>query len=532
MLRRFVLALAAAALALPAARAGDPLLQRVYPVGDLVVPAPAGAPDPQKLIRTITTQVAPASWVDKGGAGTVDYLPIGMSLVVHQTPAVHEQVVQLLESLRWPRCQIAFEVRLLAISDECYAALGRPGAAGATIILSDDEALTLLTKAQADRHTTLLQSPRVTTLEGQNAVVQVKQEHAFVTGVDRVEVQGIPCFVPTQESLSSGLVLALRGTVLPNSGDIAVRVKVDVSHVQGSAPLFPVATFITPVFDDGARGKPIPFTQHVQQPTQMTCGVTKVLAIPPGRTAAFGAGRRAREIVEEAKVPVLGDLPILGDFFTARTSHTETENIVVLLTPKVGECGGGESPVVPPLAPAAVRMDVTTFSVCDCFWANTHGPAAKLATENVAFIGGDGQAFRDALRECGGCTIYAEPRMLTPVGRPASFAMGHVVTTFTPTVSADETFVKVAGTVWGLEAAAGTPALPTLTVPDGNAVVYKLGRDCASGATLYALVSPRRVSATGGEESEPPLVAIVAAYRKACADWSSPSVGLAVSPCG
>ncbi len=31
-------------------------------------------------------------------------------------------------------------------------------------------------------------------------------------------------------------------------------------------PLFPVTTLITPVFEGGAQGQPIPFTQFVQQP--------------------------------------------------------------------------------------------------------------------------------------------------------------------------------------------------------------------------------------------------------------------------
>lgn len=386
--------------------------------------------------------------------------------------------------------QIAFDVRLLTVSDACFAALGQPNAAGGTSLLKCDEVEALLAKAQGDCRTTILTSPKVTALDGQEACVRIEDARCFVTGVERLECNGTPVFVPIQETLTSGVAMTVRGTVLPGGRDIAVKFKADIAHVQDSAPLSPVSTFITPVFEGGAVGKPVPFTQYIQQPTQVNCGVAKMFAVPPGRTAVFCAGRRTREIADEAKVPVLGDLPLLGEFFTVRTSRSEADNLIVLVTPRILECNGGEeAEATPPLA--RVELDMMTFSVCDCFWANSHGPAARLATDNFVFLGDDGPAFRDALRECGGCTIHAEPRMLTPSSRSATFSMNRLETTFTPTVSADGAFVKIAGTIWGVDAVAGTPVLPTVTMSGGKAAVYKLGRDCATGEMLYAYVTVR-----------------------------------------
>src|SRR5687768_5316581 len=61
--------------------------QRVYQVADLVVPLgeqPSLA-KPDQLIHLIAHTIAPDSWNMWGGRGTLDFFPLGMTLVVNQT---------------------------------------------------------------------------------------------------------------------------------------------------------------------------------------------------------------------------------------------------------------------------------------------------------------------------------------------------------------------------------------------------------------------------------------------------------------
>ena len=98
------------------------LVMVAYPVADLIVPAGSGegalppflcrkfqemagkqAPRmtaEDTLIRVITTTIAPNGWADTSGSGTIQYFPLGLSLVVNQTVDVQEQIVALLTSLR------------------------------------------------------------------------------------------------------------------------------------------------------------------------------------------------------------------------------------------------------------------------------------------------------------------------------------------------------------------------------------------------------------------------------------------------
>src|SRR5262249_32252539 len=88
-----------------------------YPVPDLVVPikdgfcelAPflcqmypefAGKLTPgmtaeEVLIRVITSAIEPNSWSEVGGKGTIQYFPLGLSLVINQTQDIQEQIADL-----------------------------------------------------------------------------------------------------------------------------------------------------------------------------------------------------------------------------------------------------------------------------------------------------------------------------------------------------------------------------------------------------------------------------------------------------
>ncbi len=75
------------------------LVQCVHPVGDLVCVFD-GKHRIDALRKLITHTVEPASWDEMGGEGHLEYFPLGMSLVVRQTPGVQEQVQLMLDRLR------------------------------------------------------------------------------------------------------------------------------------------------------------------------------------------------------------------------------------------------------------------------------------------------------------------------------------------------------------------------------------------------------------------------------------------------
>src|SRR5262249_50787756 len=55
--------------------------------------------DAGMLIALVVKHVQPTTWSSMGGSGTIDYYPLGKSLVISQTPEVQAQVEEFLASL-------------------------------------------------------------------------------------------------------------------------------------------------------------------------------------------------------------------------------------------------------------------------------------------------------------------------------------------------------------------------------------------------------------------------------------------------
>jgi hypothetical protein len=81
---------------------------RIYPVRDLVLRRATGSKDQPNsfeadydaLIDVITTSVAPESWSDVGGPGSIREFDSSAALIVSQTRRVHRQIERLLSTLR------------------------------------------------------------------------------------------------------------------------------------------------------------------------------------------------------------------------------------------------------------------------------------------------------------------------------------------------------------------------------------------------------------------------------------------------
>jgi hypothetical protein len=80
------------------------LVERPHPIADIVLSMSKTGKNEQdavdEVIRLIRAVVAPDRWSEKGGPGTIDYYPLGKTLLIQQTNDVHERVARLLAALR------------------------------------------------------------------------------------------------------------------------------------------------------------------------------------------------------------------------------------------------------------------------------------------------------------------------------------------------------------------------------------------------------------------------------------------------
>jgi len=77
------------------------------------------------LIRLIENTIQPQSWASLGGQGTIMFYPMGMALVINQTPDIQEQVAELLQALRRLQDQeVSVEVRFITLAESFYERIG------------------------------------------------------------------------------------------------------------------------------------------------------------------------------------------------------------------------------------------------------------------------------------------------------------------------------------------------------------------------------------------------------------------------
>jgi general secretion pathway protein D len=203
----------------------------------------ASLADFDSLITLIQTTVVPDTWEALGGPSTMSPYAQNLSLVISTTSEVHDQILELLESLRrLQNLQVTIEVRFITLSDQFFEQIGidfdvsfddnvnqlpdddsgpsvqigidasqlpttdfdiklrnnfavaptlgafDPGA-GSTIgfaILSDIEAFFFLQAAQGDSRNNVLQAPKVTLFDGQLATISDVTQRPFVTSITPV----------------------------------------------------------------------------------------------------------------------------------------------------------------------------------------------------------------------------------------------------------------------------------------------------------------------------------------------------------
>ena len=226
------------------------------------------------LIQLIQTTIEPTTWEALGGVSTMQEYPQNLSLVISTTSDVHDQIVDLLESLRrLQNLQITIEVRFITLGDTFFEQIGvdfdvqfddnAPGLpqddAGPDVtigvtnqgsqflptadldiafennsfgitpafggfdvnaassigfaILSDIEAFFFLQAVQGNNRTNIMQSPKVTLFDGQLATISDITQRPFVTSIIPVVGDFAVAQQPVVTILDEGTRLNVQGVV-------------------------------------------------------------------------------------------------------------------------------------------------------------------------------------------------------------------------------------------------------------------------------------------------------------------------------
>src|SRR5262249_6243761 len=149
----------------------------------------------------------------------------------------------------------------------------------------------------------------------------------FVTGLEAGRRGGQFVIVPKTEEIATGLRMSARPVVSADRRHVQVELKLEQADLASKVvPLFPV-TWQSGATDE--PGKPVQFTQYIQQPVVNKQCLEGKVTIPDGGTVLLGGLKKVSEGPNEFGPSVLTKVPYVNRLFKTTGISRETQNIYV-----------------------------------------------------------------------------------------------------------------------------------------------------------------------------------------------------------
>lgn len=242
---------------------------------------------------------------------------------------------------------IAFRQGSSSIALPMYGDYDASSNAGATLgfaILSDVEAYLFMEAAQSTERTNVLQAPKVTLFNGQQALVQDVTDTPFVVSVIPVVGDFAAALQPVIVVLSEGTFMTVQAVASPDRRYVRLTVVPFFSQIgdvteftfTGSAS---TSRDTSGSGDDGeeettsSSGSASGTT--VQLPEYSYVTVTTTVSVPDGGTILLGGIKRLSEGRNEKGVPILNKIPFINRLFKNTGIGRETTSLMMMVTPRI-----------------------------------------------------------------------------------------------------------------------------------------------------------------------------------------------------
>jgi general secretion pathway protein D len=220
-------------------------------------------------------------------------------------------------------------------------------------ILSDVEAYFFLNAAQGDKRSNVLQAPKVTLFNGQQAFVSDTSQSPFVISVIPVVGDFAAAQQPVIVVLSEGTFMTVQAVVSNDRRFVRLTVVPFFSKI-GAVNTFQFTGTTSSTTDTTREGLLSPvanaaktFNKNndsktttntgttVQLPTFSYVTVTTTVSVPDGGTVLLGGIKRLSEGRNEFGVPLLNKLPYINRLFKNVGIGRETQSLMMMVTPRI-----------------------------------------------------------------------------------------------------------------------------------------------------------------------------------------------------
>jgi general secretion pathway protein D len=232
-----------------------------------------------------------------------------------------------------------------------------PGIFGLAGVFTNPQFQVVIRALNQKKGIDLLSAPSVTTKSGQRAIIEVVREFRYprtytqpqvpsissTTGTTLIGAATVPVVVtPTTpqdwETRNTGVTLEVEPVVGGDATTIDLNLVPQVVEFEGfinyGSPINAVG--ITTVAGAITRSIPIELTPNViNQPVFSTRKVTTSVSVYDGQTVVLGGLMREDVQKVEDKVPIIGDIPLIGRAFRTNVEQHNKKNLVMFVTARI-----------------------------------------------------------------------------------------------------------------------------------------------------------------------------------------------------
>jgi general secretion pathway protein D len=241
-----------------------------------------------------------------------------------------------------------------------------PGIFGLAGVFTDPQFQVVIRALNQKKGIDLLSAPKVTTKSGQRAIIEIVREFRYPVTFTPPQVPSItggtggtgsvsinvvtPTTPQTFETRNTGVTLEVEPVVGPDGVTIDLNLVPQVVEFEGfinyGSPIFgilPPVTFIDPVtgLTRLLTSPNVLLTSNViNQPIFSTRKVTTNVSVWDGQTVVLGGLMREDVQKTEDKVPIIGDVPLIGRLFRTNVDQHIKRNLVIFVTAHLITPGG------------------------------------------------------------------------------------------------------------------------------------------------------------------------------------------------
>jgi len=238
--------------------------------------------------------------------------------------------VQLSEALRygidWTAVLEKSGLGRVTVGTEKFATVVTEALSNFHIGITGRDFTALLKALQSQGNVRVLSNPRVNIMNGQTSLLSVGRNVNFISRVETTTTTAATGVLPTTTFTveTSGILSGIMIGIVPyisDTGEITMAITPIVSDLIR--------------LEDKTLGKVGENIIQISLPTVDLRELSTTVRVKDGEMVIIGGLMQKKEVSEDSKVPLLGDIPLIGYLFRSRKRLDEKTELVIMLKPTI-----------------------------------------------------------------------------------------------------------------------------------------------------------------------------------------------------